>query len=275
MCHRMYNTQAHITESHTGNILSLRHGFASCYIVTIVYRSFQISGNHFNGFQLKHIRHSPSARCYIAFNGMCQGIHSCCGSQSLRHGIHQFRVYNRNSRNVIGVYANHLLFCVLINYHIINGYFSSSAGRCRQSKSGNSLVTGRSYAFQRLHICKIRIIHHNTDTFCRINGRTASQRHNKIRTGLFKSGYAMLYIGNSRICFYITEKFIRNMILFKHFNYLVCDLKTNQVLICHKEGLLKTSANSFYRDCLPAACSEIRGFVQYHPIHNYASLLFR
>ena len=68
----------------------------------------------------------------------------------------------------------------------------------------------------------------------------------------------MLYIGNSRIALH-HEKFIRNMILFKHFNYLVCDLKTNQVLICHKEGLLKTSANSFYRDCLPAACSEIRG----------------
>lgn len=139
-----------------------------------------------------------------------------------------------------------------------------------QSKSGNSLVTGRSYASTTSSAKSVYFC--NTVPFA--VSMEEPPPNATINCGLFKAAAAKpLYVQRGRICFTSLKKFIRNMILFKHFNYLVCDLKTNQVLICHKEGLLKTSANS-YRDCLRQPAPN-RGFVQYHPIHNYASLLFR
>ena len=271
----MNDAQTDITESHAGNILCLRHSFAGNHIITIIDSRFQIGSNHFNSLQFKHIRHSPSPRSYVAFDSMRQGIHTCCRRQTLRHRIHQFRIYNCHSRNIIGVYTNHLLLCIFINYHIINSDLSRSSCRCGQSKSRNSLIAGCSHTFQRFHICKIRIIHYNANAFCRINGRASTQSHNKISTRCLKSIHTFLHISNSRISFYIAEKLIRNMILLKNFNNLICYLEFNQVLVCHKKCFLETSAHSFHRDCLATACSKIRGFVQYHPIHNYALLLFR
>ena len=131
MGHGMNDAQTDIAEPHTGNVLRLRHGLAGNRIAAIVYGSFQMDSNHFNGFQFEHIRHSPCTRRYIAFYGMSQCIHTGCSSQSFRHGIHQLRVNNSYCRNIIRVYTNHLFFDLFVNDNIIDGHLSSSSRRSR------------------------------------------------------------------------------------------------------------------------------------------------
>ena len=71
----------------------------------------------------------------------------------------------------------------------------------------------------------------------------------------------------------VATNLLWNTILFKNFNYFVCDFKTDQVFICHKERFLKTSTHGFHRNCFPTSCSEVRGFVQYHSVHILHSYL--
>ena len=148
MSHRVNDSQAYVAESHSGNILCLRHGFTSYRITAIVYSSLQVLGNHLNGLQFKHIRHHPGSRSNVAFNGMCQGIHTCSRSQALRHRIHQFRVYDSYRRNIVRVYTHHFLGSSLINNHIVDGYLSRSSRSSRQSKSRHCFMMRICYPFQ-------------------------------------------------------------------------------------------------------------------------------
>lgn len=101
----------------------------------------------------------------------------------------------------------------------INGCFSSSAGRCRQSKSAtaqrvaatpsNDFTSAKSGLFTTIPI------------FCRINGRTA-QRHNKIQR-LFKAATPCCTLAIVGFAF-TSLKVLKEYDSFKHFNYLVCDL---------------------------------------------------
>ncbi len=54
----------------------------------------------------------------------------------------------------------------------------------------------------------------------------------------------MLYIGNGRIRFYVTEQFVRNLILFEDFDYFIGYLKTDKVFICHEESLFETTTGN-------------------------------
>ena len=88
-----------------------------------------------------------------------------------------------------------------------------------------------SHTFQRFHICKIRVVHNNTDTLGCINRRATTQSYNKVGSGSFVSCHTVLHICNSRISFYITIKFVRNLILIKHLDDFGSYPKLNQVFI--------------------------------------------
>ena len=192
---------------------------------------------------------------------MCQSIHTGSGSQPLRHRVHQFRVYDSHGRDVVRVYANHLLTGIFINNHIIDSYLGSRSGSSRQCKGRYSFVFGISYTLQRLHICKIRVIHNNTDSFGSIDRRATPQSYDKISSGSFVSSHTVLHICNRWIGFYITIKFVRYLVFIKYFNDFGSYSKLNQVFIRYKKGFLKATSGCFHSNHTPASGTEVRSFV--------------
>ena len=192
---------------------------------------------------------------------MRQSIHTRSSSQPFRHRIHQFRVHNSHCRNVIRVYANHFLTGIFVDNHAIDSHFGSSSCGSRQCEGRHSLMFGIGHPFQRFHICEIRIVHYNTNTFCRINRRTTTQCHDKISTGSFICSHTILYIGNSRIGFYITVKFIRNLIVVEYFDDFGSYTELDKVFICNKKGFLKATSSCFHSNYTPATCAEIRSLI--------------
>ena len=192
---------------------------------------------------------------------MSQGIHSRRSSQPLRHGVHQLRIYDSHSRNIVRVYTHHLLTCIFIDNHIIDSNFGSRSGSSRQCESRYRFMFGISHTLQRLHIGKIRVIHNDTDSLSSVNRRSTTQSNDKVCTGSFVSSHSVLYISNSRIGFYITIKFVRYLIVVKHFNDFGSHTKLDQILIRYKKSFLKATSGCFYSNYTPAACTEVRSFI--------------
>ena len=242
MRHGMNNTQTTLLNPIPAMYWALWDIASSCDIIAIVYRSFQISGNHFDGFQLKHIGHRPGARCYIAFNGMRQSVHSRCSSQPFRHGIHQFRVYNRYNRNIIRVYADHLLLCIFINYHIIDSDFSGCSSRCGAMQKSGQPYDGLQHPPMTSHL-------QNPDYSLQCRYLFAVSMEEPPPSATIKSAPDALK-ADTLFCtfaivgfaFYITEKLIRNTILFKTSIILSATLKRIRSLSVTKNAFLNLYA---------------------------------
>ena len=76
MSHAMHNTQTDIRERHTCNVLRYRHAVTRLSIRGVGHGCFQMTGNHFDCFNLKHITHFPCTFSYQAFDGVSQSIQS-------------------------------------------------------------------------------------------------------------------------------------------------------------------------------------------------------
>ena len=148
MSHRVYNTQTYVAEAHTCDILSLRHSFTSHRVVAVVNSSLQVGSNHFDSLQFEHIRHYPCTWSNIAFDGVSQCVHTGSSGQAFRHRIHQFRVYDCYSRDIVRVNAYHLLLGIFVDDNIVDSYFGSCTGSRWERKGRNGLFLSVSYTFQ-------------------------------------------------------------------------------------------------------------------------------
>ena len=165
MCHAMNNAQTYIRESHTCNILCYRHTITRFCICRLKHSRFQITGNHFDSFNFKHIAHLPSSLSNQTFNSMCQCIQSRRSSQPFRQSVHQFGIYNGDGRNIIRIYTYHLLFIHFVGNHVVDSHFSSRSRCSRQSNDRHGFLLSRRHSFQRNHITEFRVISDNADSF--------------------------------------------------------------------------------------------------------------
>ena len=165
MCHAMNNAQTYIRECHTCNILRYRHTITRFCICWLKHSRFQITGNHFDGFNFKHIAHFPSSLSNQTFNSMCQCIQSRRSGQPFRQSVHQFGIYNGDGRNIIRIYTYHLLFIHFVSNHVVDSHFGSRSCCSRQSNDRHGFLLSRCHSFQRNHITEFRVISDNADSF--------------------------------------------------------------------------------------------------------------
>ena len=83
MRHAVHDAQAHIGESHAGDVLAQGHALAAVRIV--LHGGAQAVADQLDGFQMEHIGNGAVALGDVALDGMGQGVHAGGGSEALGH----------------------------------------------------------------------------------------------------------------------------------------------------------------------------------------------
>ena len=148
---------------------------------------------------MEHISHLPGASCGVAFNGMCQGIHTGRSGQSFWHGGHHLRIDNCHDGHVMRINADELALLFHIGDHVVDGHFGSGAGSGGNSDGGHARILGGGHAFEASHIFKLRIGNDDADGLGGIHGRTAADGDDVVSAGLFESSHTGLHIFNRGI----------------------------------------------------------------------------
>ena len=163
--HAMNHTEANIRECHSRYILSHSHSVSCISIAGLVYGCFQITVNHFYGLYFEHVAHFPCVLGYKTFYGMSESVKTRRSCQAFRKGVHQFCINNSDGRNIVRVYANHLLVVLLVGDYIVDGYLGCSTGSSGKSYDRNRLLLRICYTFKRNYVTEFRIVCNYTYSF--------------------------------------------------------------------------------------------------------------
>ena len=211
---------------------------------------------------MEHICHFPCSFCGISFDCMCQCIHTCRSGQALRHRRHHFRINNCDDRHIMWVNTYEFTFLFNISNNVVNSNFCSGSCCCRNCNDRYARFLCRCSAFQTSYIFKFRIRNDNSNCFCSIHRRTATDCNDIICTGFFKCGHTILYVLDCRVCLNIRVNFVFQTIFFKDICYLTCNIKFNQIRVGTYKSFLKCMCFCFVCDLSDCACSVIRGSIQ-------------
>ena len=270
MCNGVCNTQANIGECHAGNKL------AKCHALTAV----RFIGNctpealadQTDSFQIQAVRQSPCTLGGIAFDGVCQGIHTGGSSQALGHSGHHFGINDGNVRNIIDIDADELTLPLHIGNNIVDGSFRSGTGGSRNGDGVDSTVLGRSNAFQRTDVSKLRVINNDTDGLTGIHGRTTAHGDHIVCSGSLVSGNTGLNILNSGIRLNIGIKLICHAGSIQNIRNLLGNTELQQIRIgCNKCFLVTLSSNQA-GDFLDGTFTVVRNCVGYKTIGHDSNL---
>ena len=272
--HRVHDTQTDIREAHTGNVLRLGHTLTSHDILTILHSVVEVLMNQLDGLELEHIAHGPGTRRDVAFDGVRQGVHTRSGGQTLRHRHHQLAVNHGAHRNVVRVYADHLLLVLLVRDDVVDRHLRSRTGRRRKGKGRNSTVLRGGHTLQRTYILKLGVVVDDTYRLGRINRRATTQGHDTIGTRSLECSQCIQHILDGRIGLDVRENLIGNRCPLQDLLHLGCYAKFHQIFIRDKHHLLIAAFLNLVGNHRAATCSVVGGFVQYNAIHLVCVLRF-
>ena len=143
---------------------------------------------------MEHIRKLPCTGSNITLDRMCQCIHTGCSCQSLWHACHHLRIDKCNDRDIMRIYADHLTILLYIRDNVVDRNLCCGTGCRRYCKDRHTLMLCISNALQAANICKIRILHDNTNALSGIHRRSTTDRNNVISACSLASRNTCLYI---------------------------------------------------------------------------------
>ena len=272
MRHRVDTAESDIRECHAGNILGKSHILSRGHILAVFGRGTKVLGDPFNRLNLEHIRKRPCALGDVALDRVGESVHTGSGGQSLRHRRHQLGINDRKGGNVVRVDADHLTSGLFVGDDIVDRNLRRSTCGGGQCDDRNALFLGIGNAFQRDDVGKLGVIRHDGDALRRIDGRTAADRNDKIRTRREECGNARLHVLYRGIGFEIRENLIRSIAEF--LRHEVDGTEFQKVVVGNDQCLAITASFNLSRDLSSCAGAEIRGFIEDKSVsHNkYASL---
>ncbi len=258
----MHEAKTHITECHTCDILGHSHTIAGVGIFGLLYRNGQIVCDHFHSLDLEHVRHLPCGFGDIAFDSVCEGVHTGSGGKALGEAIHQLGVDDGYCGDIVGVNAYHLLLFLLIDNHVVDSGLGCSAGSCRQSDDRHTSVLGGSAAFERYNVGKVGVVDNNTNTFGCINRRTATDSYNKVGTCFAESVDTVCYVRNGRIGLDVAEDVERNTGFFKNVGHHFGHTEFDKAGIGDYESFFNTHTADSFGEHLASTRAEIRYLIE-------------
>ena len=199
---------------------------------------------------------------------MCQRIHAGGGSERLGQRVHQFRVDNGHGRNVVGIDAHHFLLFLLVDNHIVDGHFSACSCCGGQCDDRHRLVGGGSATFERHHIGKVGIGHHDSDTFGRVHRRTTANGNDTVGSRCLESLHALLHIGNGWVGFDFAIHLIGKSGFVEHVGHHFCCAHLQQSFVGSHQCLVQVKAFQHIGQLFACTCSKIRYFVKNKSVHH-------
>ena len=222
---------------------------------------------------MEHICHFPCCFCCVSFNCMCQCIHTCRSCQSLWHRRHHVWVYNCDDWHIVWVNTHKFSFLFYICDNIVDCYLCCCSCCCWNCDDWYTRFLCRCNTFQTSNIFKFRVCNDDTDCFCCIHRRTATNSNNVISSCFLKCFYSMLYIFDCWVGFDIRINFILKSCIFQHFCYFCCYFKFNQIRIRTYKCFFVSSCFCLCCNFPNCTCSMIRCFIQHNSVcHFFFSL---
>ena len=271
VCHGMCDSETDIRVSHRRHILSKRHTLAA---VRIICDSLaQVLADQLDRLEVETVGQLPCCGCCIAFNCMCQSIHTCGSRKASRHGGHHIRVDDCDIRDVVRVYADELSLSLNISYNVVDRRLSTCSARCRDSDREDRALLCRSYALKRADIREFRVVDDDADALACIHGRTAADRDHHVSARLLKCLNAVLNVLDRRIRLDIGIQRVLDAVLLEKIRNIRRNAELYKIRIGSHESFLKASRLDEARDLLDCAVSVIGNSVQDETIYCHSLYL--
>ena len=224
--------------------------------------------NHLNSLDFKHIAKFPSTLGDESFDCMSHGIHTCSGSKTLWKRIHKFCIDDGNGRNVVRVYANHLLLLFFVDDYVVDSCFGSSTRSCRKSNDRHSLLLSVGNSLERDYVREFWVVADDTNTLSSIHRRTTADSDDEVSFSFLASLYTHLHICNCWVWLYFVVDFIRNGSLVQYVEHHLSNAEFHQSFVCYYQGFLIAKSCYYSWQLFASAWSEIRYFVQNKSVYH-------
>ena len=243
----MYSAQAYVRERHASHVLCHSHSVASLRVRRLVNGCLKVACDHLDSLNLEHVAHLPSALCDEALDGVSECVETGSCGERARQRVHEFCVYDGDSGDVVRIDAYHLLLVLLVGDYVVDGHFGCCASCCRQSDDWHRLVLGVGNAFERNHVCELRVVGDDADGLRCVDARTAADGEQEVGTRLGECFQTELHVLNGRVLLYLAEHLVWYLCLVEHVEHFLCNTKLNKVFIGANKCFVQTETAYFAR----------------------------
>ena len=260
VCHGVDNAQAHVGETHAGDVLAQSHALAA--FGGVFHSAPQGFGDDFNGLQVEHVRELPGALGDVALDGVGQSVHAGGGGEALGHGGHHVGVNNGHHGDVVGVHADELAVLLHVGDDVVDGDLRGGAGGGGHSDDGQAGVLGVGGALQGAHVGELGVGDDDADGLGGIHGGAAANGDDVIGLGGLGSLHAVLHVLNGGVGLDFGVDLIGQPGGVQHVGDLLGDAELQQVGVGAEQGLLQAAAGHFPGNLLNSALAVIRPLIQ-------------
>ena len=148
---------------------------------------------------MEHIGKLPGCLRRVAFDGVGQGVHTGRSGKALGHGRHHVGIDYGVSGDVVLVNADELALPVRIRDDVIDGNFSSGAGRRGNGDGLYGMILRGSYALEGKHVTELGICNDDADGLGCVHGRATTDGDDRVSVGCLESSHAVLDVLNRGI----------------------------------------------------------------------------